>query len=300
MSKIPKVVFIVPYRSRPQHKFFFSNYLKTIMDESNLKEEYEVYFSHQCDIRAFNRGATKNIGFLAVKEKYPNDYKNITFVFNDIDTLPFYKLFDYDTSPNIIKHFYGFETALGGIFSIKGGDLELINGFPNYWGWGLEDACIQERCLKKKLKIDRSQFFAIGNENILQFFDGVNRLVNKRDYQRLRSDFAALDGIRSINNLQYRVMHEGESMNPEDNKYIFPMVNVNMVNVTHFTTLIDVNKELHYKYDIRDPIKNTLLSDTSVPAVAALSNKPNWDNIPKNPRSIHLLNANRRVKKRIY
>ena len=43
MSKIPKVVFIVPYRNRPQHKFFFSNYLKTIMDESNLKDDYEVY-----------------------------------------------------------------------------------------------------------------------------------------------------------------------------------------------------------------------------------------------------------------
>ena len=83
MSKIPKLIFIVPYRNRPQHKFFFSNYLNTIMQHSHLKDDYEVYFSHQYDTRTFNRGATKNIGFLAMKHKYPNDYQNITFVFTN-------------------------------------------------------------------------------------------------------------------------------------------------------------------------------------------------------------------------
>jgi hypothetical protein len=40
-QKVPKIVFIVPYRNRPQHKFFFSNYLNTIMEN---RDDYEVYF----------------------------------------------------------------------------------------------------------------------------------------------------------------------------------------------------------------------------------------------------------------
>ena len=77
---VPKKVFIVPYRNRPQHKFFFSKYMSYILEDT---DDYEIFFSHQCDSRTFNRGAAKNIGFLAVKEKYPHDYKNITFNCNN-------------------------------------------------------------------------------------------------------------------------------------------------------------------------------------------------------------------------
>ena len=130
---VPKVVFIVPYRNRPQHKFFFSNYLTSVLKSSEINLQYEIYFSHQCDARSFNRGATKNIGFIAVKEKYPHDYQNMTFVFNDIDTIPFSNIFDYRTTSGIVKHFYGFKYALGGIVAITGKDFELTNGYPNFW-----------------------------------------------------------------------------------------------------------------------------------------------------------------------
>ena len=156
---IPKIVFIVPYRDRIQHKQFFTKYMEFIMEDYK-KEDYEVFFIHQSDKQPFNRGAMKNIGFLAIKEKYPYFYKNITFVFNDVDTLPYTKnLLPYETIQGIVKHFYGFTFALGGIFSIKGGDFEKINGFPNLWGWSQEDNIIYRRAISNGLNVDRSTFF---------------------------------------------------------------------------------------------------------------------------------------------
>ena len=66
---IPKYVFIVPYRDREPHRVFFSTYIYKIMEDIP-REDWTFYFIHQNDKRPFNRGAMKNIGFLALKEAY--------------------------------------------------------------------------------------------------------------------------------------------------------------------------------------------------------------------------------------
>jgi len=175
----PKIIFIVPYRHRIQHLTHFRQYMKHILEDVS---DYKIYIAHQDDTRTFNRGAVKNIGFLAMKQLYPNDYKNITFVFNDVDTMPFTKnIINYNTTPGIIKHFYGFKNALGGIFSIKGGDFEKIKGFPNFWSWGGEDNEIHHRAVQSGLKIDRSVFYPLDNPNILQFYDGMTKALNRKE-----------------------------------------------------------------------------------------------------------------------
>ena len=199
---VPSIVFIVPYRHRRQHRKFFTNYIEIIMADTP-RDEWEYYFSHQVDDRPFNRGATKNIGFLAIREKYPDHYKDITLVFNDVDTLPYDKdVFHYETPLGVIKHFYGYDYALGGVFSIKGADFEALNGFPNYWAWGQEDNCIQHRAMKLGIPIDRRNFFKIGDHNVLQLFDGLGRTIMKGDIARTRADNGS-DGLRTIRGLDF-------------------------------------------------------------------------------------------------
>lgn len=279
--KIPKIVFIVPYRNRHQHKCFFVNYIKTIMDSSDDKDAYEVYFSHQCDARAFNRGASKNIGFIAVKNKYPNDYKNITFVFNDIDTVPFANIFDYKTELGTVKHFYGFTYALGGIVSILGSDFEATNGYPNFWGWGMEDNVLQQRCQSVGLKIDRSQFYPIGSPNIIQLFDGVQRVINKKDPWRATHD-NGIDGLKTIHKLSYSIDYD--SKNPADNMYPFEEgTNIfHMINIVTFMTGYAFEEDNYYKYDLREPPRKIIHPD-KIRSEGINHAKDDWTNIPFYP-----------------
>jgi hypothetical protein len=275
MSQIPQIVFIVPYRNRPQQKYFFSNYLTTIMRD---RTDYEIYFSHQCDDRTFNRGAAKNIGFLAIKKKYPNDYHNITFVFNDIDTVPFSNIFDFNTDPGIIKHFYGFEYALGGILAINGGDFEATNGYPNFWGWGMEDRVLQTRCEKVGLQVDRSQFFSIGDPNIIHLFDGVARIINSNDPIRATND-NGIDGIKTVHKLEYSV--DTQSQNELDNIHIVDSSRIFIINIKTFMTGIRFENERYHQYDLREPPQNIMYPNNN--KMKTNYSTDDWSNIPFYP-----------------
>jgi hypothetical protein len=219
-------VFIVPYRDRPEHKHFFLTYIKNVL----LNENYEIYFAHQCDNRPFNRGAMKNIGFLAIKNKYPNDYKNMSFIFNDVDIMPYKEdIFHYDTDPNIIKHNYGYKSCLSACFVIKGYDFERINGFPSIWSWGLEDYIIQNRAIESGIKIDRSRFRPLGSKCVLQLFDGMTRKLSKKPLE-IKIKEHIHDGLSSLKNIKYTI---------EDN----------MIQITHFDTLTIPEETVDFPLD---------------------------------------------------
>ena len=229
----PTKIFIIPYRNREQHKVHFDIYMKYILEDIP-QHEYEIFFIHQNDNRAFNRGAMKNIGFLVMKNKYPQHYKNITFIFNDIDTLPYKKnLLNYDTTIGNVKHFFGFNFALGGIFSIKGSDFEKTGGFSNNWGWGLEDNIMHKRVLSNNIKIDRSVFFPIFNQNIIHLTDGITKLLSKQDPWLHKENS---DTFNDIKNLNYEIEN-------------------NFVQVKSFTTKYDHNDQTLYKTTKRSKVK---------------------------------------------
>jgi hypothetical protein len=238
---VPKYVFIVPYRDREPHRVFFSTYIYKVMEDV-APEDWMFYFVHQNDKRPFNRGAMKNIGFLALKSLYPNDYKNIIFIFNDIDTLPYDKnVLNYHTDYGVIKHFYGFHFALGGIFSVRGVDFERINGFPNYWAWGGEDNLIHERAKQYGLVIDRSNFFTIGNMKILQFADGFKRLIC-RDELATSIMPHNLDGLSKLSNITHVIYDD-----------------THMIDVSWFDTYIDYS-QLRFEEQSLDKVSKIRVS----------------------------------------
>lgn len=243
-ATVPKFVFIVPYRDREPHRVFFNTYIYKIMEDVP-PQDWTFFFVHQNDKRPFNRGAMKNIGFLALKDTYPHDYKNIIFIFNDVDTLPYTKnILDFHTDFGVIKHFYGFQFALGGIFSIRGADFEKINGFPNYWAWGGEDNLIHERARQHGLIIDRSNFYTIGSINILQFADGIKRLIC-RDELATSIMPNNVDGLSKITGLNYIIYNE-----------------THMIDVDRFETYISY-LQLHFEEQTLDKISKIRVSPIS-------------------------------------
>jgi len=234
-SSVPSIVVIVPYRDRDQQQQFFANHMKNIMEDYN----YRILYIHQKDTRSFNRGAMKNIGFLYVKQMYPDNYKNITLVFNDVDTLPMTKGFlNYETTFGNVKHFYGYNYTLGGIVSIKAADFEAINGFPNYWAWGFEDNVFQQRVSLANFTIDRSNFYPIMDKNIIQLQDKIERIVNRQEFDKYINELKYKennDGFRTISNIIFSYDE-----------------NISFLNVFNFNTPIPENPELNQNYDLRN------------------------------------------------
>ena len=246
-GNIPDIVFIVPYRDRQPHRFAFTSIMKTIVKDLNCK----IIFSHQKDNRPFNRGAMKNTGFIYIKNTYPEHYKNITFVFHDIDVLPWRKdQFSYQTSMGIINHFYGFKRGLGGIFAIKGKDFEELNGFPNYWSWGLEDNVLKWRANKLGKKIKYNQFvqYSDDNKNIIGLGHGWNRKIN--DKLEFRARFRInemIEGIKTLSQVRYTASNM-------DNLFI-------ELNVNNFETGDNLNSPYIKNIDSKDARFTTRLNN---------------------------------------
>lgn len=228
---IPELVFIVPYRDREKYQKIFADAMKTVLLNS---PPYKIFYVNQTDARGFNRGAMKNIGFLAVKQMYPDDYQKITLVFNDIDTFPSKNtVLDYKTTRGVIKHFYGFTYTLGGIVSINASDFEKLNGFPNFWSWGYEDNMIQNRAIQHAIVIDRSVFYRIHDPSIVHLIDTSIRTVNRTEFDRFVQN--TREGIDSIRDLKYRVNEE-----------------TGFIDVLEFNTTVAELVDTRSEYDLRN------------------------------------------------
>jgi len=243
-----KIVFIVPYRNRKEHKNFFEIYMKYILEDYD-ESSYMILYIHQDNNLPFNRGAMKNIGFLYLKNTFPEKYKEITIVFNDIDTIPYCKnLLDYETEEGTIKHFFGFKFALGGIFSIKGSDFEKIDGFPNYWQWGFEDNVILKRAVSHDLNIDRDSFYKIGNHKILHFCDSISKTLDKSILKtQFEKNYKEQDGVFKLKNVKYQ--KDGDMVHVTNFETFYSHENKDLINypVTNGSKITNPNKKNYNK-----------------------------------------------------
>ena len=244
----PSYVFIVPYRDRIPHLTFFRKYMSYVMEDYD-QDSYLILYVYQKNNLPFNRGAMKNMGFIFVKETYPEDYSSMILIFNDVDTVPYEKnLLNYDVSFGEIKHYYGYKFVLGGIVSIRAIDFEKLNGFPNYWSWGFEDNVLQKRALKENITINRSQFYPISSMEILHLMDNMQKTIERRNiWKQSNPNYHEKDGIQTLKNYHYDFDSQ-----------------TNMLNITTFNSLYKPSDQIiHHNFMdgpvIKDSRKGSML-----------------------------------------
>ena len=217
---VPHTVFIIPYRDRAKEKESLDTFLKSLkLDRNWSNDDVKIFYVNQLDNKRFNRGAMKNIGFLHVKKTYPDNYKDITLIFHDVDFHPSTtSLLPYSTQKGKVEHYYGFTHVLGGIFAIKGQDFEKCGGFPNYRGWGFEDNKIYMRCLQSKLDIDRSNWYKIYDKNFIYIENGDKnnkfKQLSKREFYIFKHNEPEFDEtFDSIKNLDISIDNDNDMIN---------------------------------------------------------------------------------------
>jgi hypothetical protein len=204
-------IFIVPYRNRAGQLNVFLNHMKYLLEDIS-QNKYRIYIVHQADSRPFNRGAMRNIGFLEGKKEFPDTYKEIDFVFHDLDNLVGKKnLVEFTTKNNEVNHIYGNyqENNLGGIFVMKGADYEKSGGYPNFWGWGSEDELLGYRCRDANLTIVRNMFSLKDTRmvhldhtaNCPATMKNINTFNKMAIKQRLERNIKIADGLFSLKNI---------------------------------------------------------------------------------------------------
>jgi hypothetical protein len=210
-SYAPKRVFIIPYRNRNVQLNLFMNHMRWIFKEMKWKygEDYSIVVSHQKDERSFNRGGMRNLGFEYIKQKYPLAYKDIVFIFNDVDTFPTqpYILGDYWCNRHEVIQYYGHENNLGGIVGICGLDFEQVNGYPNLWKWGGEDNIFYQRC--KILKVNKNYKYNLNSKYIIYLSHIEERTnfitINYNKYIKNIINKSKNNGIHSLRNIEYNI-----------------------------------------------------------------------------------------------
>lgn len=240
MTKINKVIFILPFRNRENELKLWLTNMIPILDEqfnckniNNINKPYEIIIPHQINKKLFNKGALINSTVKILLQKYKNELMNMIMVMNDIDIYPKKSgIFDYYTETGVVRHPYGvlrpqFGGILGGIYYIRFSDYLKVKGMPNYWGWGGEDICFARRILINNIKINEDNFIQRRSTN--DIVDPVSatdiktlKLQEITDKRNLKECFMEnhKNPINCITNCDFKILKQYNVKNFENYKNI--------------------------------------------------------------------------------
>jgi len=127
---------------------------------------------------------------------------------------------------------------------------------------------------------NRSHFYKIGSPEILQLFDGMDRIINKKDPHKLHTD-TGQTGLRSIHKLHYTI--ERTSTNENDNLYQGMPNNFGYININTFLSETRFEDDEYYKYDLREPIAKISNPEPKRRTMNVNTTTEDWTNIPYYP-----------------
>jgi hypothetical protein len=144
----------------------------------------------------------------------------------------------------------------------------------------MEDKALQKRCDQAKLNTDRSVFYNIGSPEILQLFDGISRIISKKDSWREENDNGT-DGLKTISNLRYMI--DEKSDNQYDNIFTVHNEKIKIINIKTFSTYTPFGTEEYYNYDLREPKRKIINPDKNKETTKTVTTTQDWSNIPHYP-----------------
>ena len=153
---------IIPIRNRDAHLEKILPKIYSLLEYQNIK--FNILIIEQKHGKLFNKGKLNNTGFLEAV----NTYSPKHILFTDVDNIPMYNdTYIVELFNNLLfKHYYGYSTCLGGIFSCNIETFYKVNGFSNsYWGWGQEDDDLNMRTRILDIPVDRSDLLEINSYN---------------------------------------------------------------------------------------------------------------------------------------
>lgn len=208
-----KLAIIVPYRNRAEHLSKFVPHMNKFLKQQDIIAS--IFIIEQLDERPFNRAKLLNVGFNETREEY--DY----FCFHDIDLLPVNNDCDYSYCKGVCKLSYyvsqfNFQprpvNELGGVTMFDRDSYIEVNGYSNnYWGWGVEDNDLGERCLRKKIpfSLRKGRYLSLPHKSNGDTLGGVSSMETNNNRQYFKNIATSKDFFQSgLSDLDYIKLKE--------------------------------------------------------------------------------------------